>query len=100
MTELFMKVPFMLVLTVGSYLLGVYVKTKAKTSLLHPFLIAIPTIIAVLHFAGIPYETYKAANEIISFMLGPGVVTLGLLLYEHNETIRKNALPIMVSGFV
>lgn len=87
----------MLALTVGAYLLGVYVQSKAKTSLLHPFLIAIPTIIAILHFADIPYEFYKESNEIIHFMLGPSVVSLGLLLYDHFETIKKNALSMLVS---
>ncbi len=100
MNEIVCSVPVMLILTVGAYLLGVYVKTKAKSSLLHPFLIAIPTIIAVLHFAEIPYDTYKEANEIINFMLGPSVVALGLMLYDHFETISKNALSILVSVFV
>ncbi len=99
MSEIFNNVPLMLVLTVGAYLFGVYVKSRAKTSLLHPFLIAIPTIIAVLHFAEIPYETYRDANEIINFMLGPSVVAMGQLLYDHFETIKKNALPILVSVF-
>ncbi len=87
----------MLLLTVGAYMIGIYVKTKLKTSLLHPFLIAIPTVIAVLHFLDIPYEVYNEANQIINFLLGPSVVALGLLLYDHFETIKKNALSILIS---
>lgn len=97
--ELVYNVPMMLALTVGSYLLGVYTKRKSKLSLLHPFLICIPVIIAVLHFTGIPCNFYMESNHIIEFMLGPSVVALGLLLYDHVETIRKNALPILVSVF-
>ncbi len=95
--ELIASVPVMLSLTLGAYLLGIYLKTKAKSSLLHPFLIAIPTIIAVLHATGTPYEAYRQANELIHFLLGPSVVALGLMLYDHVGTIRRHALSISVS---
>ncbi len=100
MNDLFCSAPVMLLLTVGAYLFGIYVRTKSGTSMLHPFITSIPVIIAVLHFSGIPYETYKLGNEVINFLLGPCVVALGLLLYDHFETIRKNAVSISVSVFV
>lgn len=93
------NVPVMLTLTIGSYLLGTYIKKKSGLSLLHPFLICIPTIVAVLYFTGVPCDFYMEANGIIEFMLGPSVVALGLLLYDHMETIKKNALTILVSVF-
>ncbi len=93
------NVPVMLALTIGSYLLGIYIKNKSGLSLLHPFLICIPTIVAILYFTGVPCSFYMEANGIIEFMLGPSVVALGLLLYDHMETIRKNALPILISVF-
>lgn len=89
----------MLALTIGAYLLGTYIKDKSGMSLLHPFLICIPTIVAVLYFTGVPCSFYMEANRIIEFMLGPSVVALGLLLYDHVETIKKNAVPIFVSVF-
>ncbi len=100
MREMFLNVPVMLVLTVGAYLLGVFVRSRTRISLLHPFLIAIPTIIAVLYFADIPCDFYVESNALINFLLGPSVVALGLLLYDHYETIRRNAIPMLVSVFV
>ncbi|MDE6147312.1 MAG: LrgB family protein [Bacteroidales bacterium] len=97
--EFFLNVPVMLALTIGAYLLGTYIKDKSGMSLLHPFLICIPTIVAVLYFTGVPCSFYMEANRIIEFMLGPSVVALGLLLYDHVETIKKNAVPIFVSVF-
>lgn len=97
--EFFLNVPVMLALTIGAYLLGIYIKDKSGMSLLHPFLICIPTIVAVLYFTGVPCSFYMEANRIIEFMLGPSVVALGLLLYDHVETIKKNAVPIFVSVF-
>lgn len=95
--EIFMNVPMMLVLTIGSYLLGLWVKQKSRLSLLHPFLICIPVIISILTILDIPCDFYMEGNKMIEFMLGPSVVALGLLLYDHIGTIRKNMLSILVS---
>jgi len=89
-----MNMPAMMLLTVGAYLLGVWVKNKTRISLLHPFLICIPVIIAVLLLFDIPADYYKEANKPISFMLSPCVVALGYLLYENVETIKKYWLSI------
>lgn len=35
----------------------------------------------------------------IDFLLGPSVVSLGLLMYDHLETIRRHLLSILVSVF-
>ena len=93
------NVPFMLALTLGSYLLGVWVKKKSGLSLLHPFLICIPVIAAVLKFTGVHVGFYMESNRMLDFLLGPSVVSLGLLMYDHLETIRKHLLSILVSVF-
>ena len=46
--EMIMNMPVMLLLTIGAYLLGVWVKKKSGLALMHPFLISIPVIVAVL----------------------------------------------------
>lgn len=48
--SLICNVPAMLALTLGAYLLGVWVRKKSGLSLLHPFLICIPVIASVLYF--------------------------------------------------
>ena len=37
--EMLMNMPAMLLLTIGAYLLGLWVKKKSRIALLHPFLI-------------------------------------------------------------
>ena len=59
MKELIMNMPMMLSLTVGAYLLGLWVRKKSGLALLHPFFISIPVILAVLKSADIPYSFYK-----------------------------------------
>jgi len=94
-TEFVMNMPFMLMLTIGSYLLGLWVKKKSGLALLHPFLISIPMIIMVLKVTDVPCSFYMESNRLIDFMLGPCVVSLGLLLYDHRHIIRRNFLSIM-----
>ena len=95
MKEMIMNMPMMLALTVGSYLLGVLARKKSGLSMLHPFLISVPVVIAVLKAADIPCEFYIESNVVIDFFLGPCVVALGLLLYDHREIIRRNLAGIL-----
>ncbi len=97
--SLICNVPAMLALTLGAYLLGVWVRKKSGLSLLHPFLICIPVIASVLYFTGVPVRFYIDSNKMIDFLLGPSVVSLGLLMYDHLETIRRHLLSILVSVF-
>lgn len=95
--EVFTSVPAMLCLTVGAYLLGCWVKKKSALSLLHPFLISIPVIIAILWCLDIPCSVYLEGNSLITFLLGPSVVSLGLMLYEHRQTIKQYCFSILAS---
>ncbi len=98
--ETITSVPVMLCLTVGAYLLGCWVKKKSALSLLHPFLISIPVIIAILWCLDIPCSVYLESNQLITFLLGPCVVSLGLMLYEHRKTIKQYCFSILVTVFV
>ena len=93
--EQIINMPFMLLLTVGAYLLGVWVKKKSGLALLHPFLISIPVIITVLTVLDIPCKTYIESNKLIDFLLGPCVVSLGLLLYDNRQIVMRNFVGIV-----
>ena len=100
MRELFLNVPFLLFLTIGSYLVGVLCQRKSGHSLLHPFLICIPIIIVILKITGISCVEYLEGNKIITFLLGPSVVALGLPLYDKWEEIKQNGWVICSSVVV
>lgn len=97
MRELIMNVPAMLALTVGAYLLGVWVRKKSGISLLHPFVISLPVVMAVLKVFDIPFEFYKESNYVVDFLLGPSVVALGYLLYDKRVVVRQNIVGILSS---
>lgn len=94
MKEAFFNSPMMLALTIGAYILAVYVRKRSGLSWLHPLLICLPVIISVLIIFDIPVEKYNEGNRIIYFLLGPCVVSLGLKLYDSRKMIRENLLPI------
>lgn len=98
--EMLMNMPAMLLLTIGAYLLGLWAKKKSGLALLHPFLISIPVIIAVLKLTDIPCSFYIESNVLIDFLLGPSVVSLGLLLYDNRDIVLKNCVGILTSVLV
>lgn len=100
MDTLLHSTPFILFLITGSYLLGLYIYTKSKSALLHPIIISITTIIGVLYFLGIKYESFEKGSYIINFMLGPSVVALGYTLYEQINFLRGKVISILTAVLV
>jgi len=91
---------FLLGLTLGAFLLGVYLYKRLRFSLLQPLLIAIAIIIPFLKIADIDYHTFYEQTRILNFMLGPSVVALGYVLYEQIEHIKGNVISILTSVFI
>lgn len=91
---------FILTLVVGVYLAAVWLYRKTGLKLLHPLLVSIPVLAAILHVLDIPYGSFEKGSRIISFMLGPTVVALGYLLYEQIARLKENAVSIFTSVFV
>lgn len=69
---------------------------RAGTPLVHPVLITIGVLIAILVFLGIDYETYEEGGRIISFFLGPSVVALGVPLAERVRELKDQAPALVV----
>jgi predicted murein hydrolase (TIGR00659 family) len=90
---------FLLMFAMGTFLFGVYLYKKTKISLLQPLLISMIIIIPFLKVTGIDYPTFFKQTRILNFMLGPGVVALGYVLYEQIEQIRGNVMSILTAVF-
>lgn len=91
---------FFLLLTLGSFLLGVLLYKRTKIALLQPLLVSMIIIIPFLKITGIEYQVFYEKTRLLSFMLGPSVVALGYVLYEQIEHIRGNVISILTSVFV
>ena len=95
MNDVVTSMPAMLLLTLASYLLGVFIHRKSGISVLHPFITSLVVIIGTLLIFKIPYEEYRAGNRILDFLLGQSVVALALRLYDNLEIVKKNLAAIL-----
>jgi len=90
---------FLLMLVMGSFLLGIYIYKRTNITLLQPLLISILIIIPFLKLTGIDYKTFYQQTRILNFMLGPSVVALGYVLYEQIEHVRGKVISILTAVF-
>jgi len=70
---------------------------RTGSTLLHPVLLAIVVLIAALRLAGIDYETYDRGGRVLTFLLGPAVVALGVPLARQVEEIGRRGRAVLVS---
>lgn len=91
---------FLLVLTVGIYLLGGAIFRKTKFLLFHPVLITAVGVISFLKLFDIDYQAYREATSLLDFALGMSVVALGYLLYEQFEALRGRITMVLITTVV
>lgn len=84
------SVYFCVFLTVGSYLLGDWMKKKFHFKILNGMLIAIVISIGTVLLLRIDLPTYQASTKVLNFFLTPATVCLGIPLYEQFEKLRSN----------
>lgn len=87
---------FGIILTLGTYLLGVLLKKRFKIFIFNPLLVAIAISISVLAITGIEYNQYNNGASHISILLTPATVCLAIPLYEQIQLLKKNATAILI----
>ncbi|HEX2081729.1 MAG TPA: LrgB family protein, partial [Longimicrobium sp.] len=77
-----------IVTTLAVYAAARRVQRRLGAVLLHPVLVSIVVLIATLQGLGIEYAAYDRGGRVLTFLLGPAVVALGLPLFRQMEEIR------------
>ena len=77
-------------LTIGTYCIGIWLKKKTGWSLLNPLLVSIVLSICFLYATGTTYESYSEGASTISYLLTPATVCLAVPLYEQIEHLKRN----------
>lgn len=85
---------FGMALSVGAYLLGIWLKKKTGFQIFNPLLVAIVIVIAVLSVFRIDYEEYNQGAGIISYLLTPATVCLAIPLYKQLELLKKHLVAV------
>lgn len=86
-------------LTVTIFLLARYLHRRWKMLIFVPVFFTVCGCILVLWLGGISFEQYFEENKPVTFMLGPAVVALGVLMYKQLTEIRENLKPLLISVF-
>lgn len=101
MKEFLIYLPmFGVFLSLVTYVIGNKIKSKFKTPLANPLLIATALTIGVLVLFNIPYEAYNKGGSAITMFLSPAVSVIGLSIYRQLTGLKKNVVPIMVGCLV
>lgn len=88
---------FAVILSIGTYLFGLWCQQKTKSALCNPILISTLLTIGILLLVGIPNETYQAGMTRLSWLLTPATVCLALPLYRQVQKLKQN-LPAILAG--
>lgn len=87
--ELAQSAFFGVVLTLGCYMIGLWIRKKVKLALVNPLLTAVLLIVSVLLVFDIDYESYSKGAQYIDFFLTPITVCLAIPLYRQLELLKK-----------
>ena len=94
---------FGVLLCIGTYQLGVWIRQKTKLSLLNPPLISIILVILFLLAFRIDYDDFYQGGKYLSYLLTPATVALAVPLYARMQLLKDNFKAVMagiVSGVI
>ena len=77
-------------LTVGSFFAARRIFLRLRSPLLHPGLMGIFGVVALLELTGHAYEDYWRETAWINWLLGPAVVAMAVPIYQLRTLIRAN----------
>lgn len=84
------SVYFGVLLSLGTFGVGTWLKKKFHSPLCNPLLISVVLTILVLLALDIDYDTYYQGAHYISYFLTPSTVCLAIPLYRQLSLLKKN----------
>ena len=88
---------FSLVLTIGTFQIGLWCQKKTKSALCNPIIIAAAITIGILLLTGFSPEDYQAGTTGMSWLLTPATVCLAVPLHRQIQLLKKS-LPAVLAG--
>lgn len=84
-----------LLLTLGTYQIGLVCQKKLKTAIANPVLISVILVLGFLALTGMENADYQAGMTKFSWLLTPATVCLAIPMYQHFQTLRRNLRAIL-----
>ena len=88
---------FGVLVCLGAYLFGIWLREKTGCAVFNPLLVAIVAVIAILSFFHIDYDDYNVGGSFVSFLLTPATVCLAIPLYKQLELLKREALAVFAA---
>ena len=86
---------FALGLTLGTYCIGLFLRSKLRHPLVNPLLISIVLTMVFLIAFDIDYEVYEKNSDYVNYLLTPATICLAIPLYEQFSLLKRNWKAIM-----
>src|SRR5690606_908979 len=85
------------VLTVVLFFIGRYLYRMKPYIIFFPEFFCLVVCSLYVSISGLDYAKYFEENEPLTFLLGPAVVALGVLLHKHIRSIQSKWMPLVVA---
>ena len=82
-------------ITVMFYAAGMLLQRKLSWA--HPLITTCVGLMMTIRLLHIPLENYAIGGDMITYLLGPAVIALGVPMYKNGKKLRKAAVPLSVS---
>lgn len=92
---------FGVVISLGSYGIGMYLKRITGWSFVNPLFVSIVLVIAAISLLGVSYESHNQSADLITYLLTPSTICLAVPLYQQIDLLKQNMRAVMagiVSG--
>nr|QJR97951.1 membrane protein [uncultured Prevotella sp.] len=97
MNEVFeSSVFFGVLISLGAYAIGMWLKRITGWALMNPLLVSIILVVCTLLLLDIDYSSYKRGADMISYMLTPATICLAVPLHQQVELLKKNYRAVLV----
>ena len=90
------SVYFGVLLRLGSYGIGMWLKRLTGWGLMNPLLVSIVLVIAALQLIDLDYDHYNQGADIITYLLTPSTICLAVPLHEQMQLLKHNIKAVMV----
>ena len=90
------SVYFGVLLSLGSYGIGMWLKRLTGWGLMNPLLVSIVLVIAVLQLMDLDYDHYNQGADIITYLLTPSTICLAVPMHEQMQLLKHNIKAVMV----
>ena len=88
---------FGLALSIGAYLLAMWIRKKTGLAILNPLLVASAMIICCLLGVGMSYEAYNKSAGYLGWLLTPATVCLAVPLYKQIHLLKAYKAAVAAS---